>query len=357
MKSYSFNSRKGERKIKVNINIAVVYALIIMACIWGGIYVNGYMFIYLTATLIVLPIYSIVVGIYMEKNLKFTMAISDKEVTRNSNVGIGLIMNNPTIIAAPFCKINMELGNDLYESNKVLEYKVPVGPKGKTRHELPLMFNKCGRAFVKISSIEVRDIMSLITFVHNINIEENIYVMPQKEEISDSQKGSYTEGLTQNEENNLKGNDFSDVSNIREYVPGDRIKDIHWKVSAKKDELMVKERVRLSENQLTLLVDTSGERGYLDSVIALSYNMIRHSLNEGIPVKLLWWNDKLSELGECEIMNKQEIGKAFREMYDAGISKNIAFALDYIRNTKIKVKNYVLVKLEGQEACVKVIEN
>jgi hypothetical protein len=139
-------------------------------------------------------------------------------------------------------------------------------------------------------------------------------------------------------------------------VPGDRIKDIHWKATAKKDELMVKERVRLSENQLALFVDMSGEKEGLEGILELSFNMVKHALREGVPVSLMWWNDGLGDLEESEIMNKNQITKGFRSLFETGINTHTDYAMDYISNVKVKLKNYIVIKSEGQEAKAFVIE-
>ena len=48
---------------------------------------------------------------------------------------------------------------------------------------------------------------------------------------------SQEEGMIQNR----KGNDPSEIFDIREYVPGDDIRSIHWKLSSKTDTLILKE--------------------------------------------------------------------------------------------------------------------
>jgi uncharacterized protein (DUF58 family) len=284
------------------------------------------------------------------------MSITDNEAEKDSIINTGIIIKNKSYIPCPSVRVNMNIGNDFYGSNKKLEVRMAIVPKNKSKIAIPFRFDKCGMARIKIDKICINDIFSLITYEYKSNLEEQICIVPKVTELTDIQMGSYIEGLTQNEENNLKGSDFSDVSNIREYVPGDRIKDIHWKATAKKDELMVKERVRLSENQLALFVDMSGEKEGLEGILELSFNMVKHALREGVPVSLMWWNDGLGELEESEIMNKNQITKGFRSLFETGINTHTDYAMDYISNVKVKLKNYIVIKSEGQEAKAFVIE-
>lgn len=43
-----------------------------------------------------------------------------------------------------------------------------------------------------------------------------------------------SQGMNEAEESRKKGHDFSEVVDVREYQPGDKLQNIHWKLSAKK---------------------------------------------------------------------------------------------------------------------------
>lgn len=54
---------------------------------------------------------------------------------------------------------------------------------------------------------------------------------------------------------NTKGNDPGEVFDLRGYTPGDDIRSIHWKLSEKTDELIVRENSEASHTRHALLVD------------------------------------------------------------------------------------------------------
>lgn len=56
---------------------------------------------------------------------------------------------------------------------------------------------------------------------------------------------------------NRTGNDMSEIFAIREYQEGDSIRSIHWKLSSKCDDLMVKLASLPMENSLLLLMETA----------------------------------------------------------------------------------------------------
>ena len=79
----------------------------------------------------------------------------------------------------------------------------------------------------------------------------------------------------------MAGGGFSEVHEMREYRPGDSMKSIHWKVSAKADKLMVREPQEAVWKKLMVTVDLNPNRRRLDELLG----------------ELLWICRRLLELG------------------------------------------------------------
>ena len=61
------------------------------------------------------------------------------------------------------------------------------------------------------------------------------------------------------------GGGFSEIHDLREYRPGDSLHEIHWKLSAKTDKLIVREAEEPDLGLIVLSFDFSGNRAQLDS--------------------------------------------------------------------------------------------
>ena len=112
-----------------------------------------------------------------------------------------------------------------------------------------------------------------------------------------------------------KGHDFSDVSDVREYIPGDKLMSIHWKLSAKRDILMVKDRVSMSDQQMVLLVELSGTDEEVDDVLTLAYAVVKRLVEEQTYVKLMWWSEGRFEFESREIMSQENLKDAYTDLY------------------------------------------
>jgi hypothetical protein len=134
----------------------------------------------------------------------------------------------------------------------------------------------------------------------------------------------------------------------RQYIYGDNLKRIHWKLSAKFNELMVKRFQNTCETSSTLILDL--KKGSLspeenavidDKVIEAAVSIIYYCLHKWIPVNLVFYSD-----GIVELKGKNPLG--FDEMYKAlsrvSFDQNIDFKdiIDiYTGNTLIK--NNILI--------------
>lgn len=75
------------------------------------------------------------------------------------------------------------------------------------------------------------------------------------------------------------------VRSLREYMPGDAMRMVHWRASARRDELLIKELEPPERPHLALIVDVSGVDG--EPAAGRAAGLIREARRRGHPVTLL----------------------------------------------------------------------
>lgn len=81
------------------------------------------------------------------------------------------------------------------------------------------------------------------------------------------------------------------MSDIREYIPGDKLQNIHWKLSAKENNIMVKERVSLSSDELMVLVELTNDVDMiLNDILCAMYGMADYMIRQNVPFSIYWWS-------------------------------------------------------------------
>ena len=104
------------------------------------------------------------------------------------------------------------------------------------------------------------------------------------------------------------------------------MRDIHWKLSGKKDELMVIERTNHSDiGEILLLelydiveenVKDEEEKHFLDDVLLTCFRFMRDTINSGIPIELVWWDDRTQEENRLEVKTMVEMPGLMMEVLD-----------------------------------------
>ena len=72
----------------------------------------------------------------------------------------------------------------------------------------------------------------------------------------------------------------------RPYVPGDAPNRMHWRLSAKTGELMVRELERTASSRLVVYLDARGSEVYLESAVRLAASLVQEALTLGLPISV-----------------------------------------------------------------------
>ncbi|WP_027631604.1 DUF58 domain-containing protein [Clostridium hydrogeniformans] len=127
-------------------------------------------------------------------------------------------------------------------------------------------------------NITLKDIFSIVDITFSIKKEEQILVYPKLYDIGREINlgNTLVEGVVN--KYSLK-EDLYSIKDLREYVGGDRLKDINWKVSAKKGDLYVKTFDNILGEDVALFVNMHKENYFLDSNGGLEEKLIDFSLS------------------------------------------------------------------------------
>ena len=85
----------------------------------------------------------------------------------------------------------------------------------------------------------------------------------------------------------LRGEDYE----IWDYQPGDPIRDIHWKLSAKRDGLVIREKLKTGVPRLTLTLELFGSPERLDRVLSHLWTASTRLSRQGWPHQVRWTDE------------------------------------------------------------------
>ena len=110
----------------------------------------------------------------------------------------------------------------------------------------------------------------------------------------------------------FRSDDSSELFQIREYREGDQLRDIHWKLTAKREELMVKEHSFPKPCPVVLFLDFHpGKRlekkerliSYMETAASLSFSI----MDAGCPHYIVWYDGEEADLKRLRVEDEESL--------------------------------------------------
>lgn len=333
----------------------VRYILAMVFNIWLMVILHSYVNFLILIAMIVFPIYSILSLYYAKSRISFDITMPIEPMKKSEEVRVHFKLKNPTLLPIVNATVRLTVANPFYgyEGEHVLN--MPSRARKETDVAYPLIMDYCGRLVVSIERISLMDLMGICEVRIPVGIEKECLIFPSGP-ILDREAGVvYQKGVTEASESKEKGYDFSDVSGIREYIPGDKLQNIHWKLSTKKDELMVKERVSVSAMQLSVVVDlVNDEEMCLESVLELADGITKAFVKQNLPFTLYYYSMNRQELIGNYIGNEVERQEWFEGiLYDKSY-RDVGVVEEIFLRDKATETSYLYIGItngtEGEDA-------
>lgn len=267
-------------------------------------------------------------------------------------------INNPTPFVSLDTKLTLCVENSFFKTEGTKIVSVPIHAfKGYTL-ELPVIPHLPGIVTVKVTELRIKDMVGFHFFKKSVDSEGELIVMPVELSDSFNELPGLEMGMLESEESNKRGNDFSDVQEIREYIPGDKLMSIHWKLSAKRDILMVKDRVSMSDRQMVVLPELcNADMLVLYQIITATYSVVCKLVKDKTTVRLLYWSSARFEYEDIRIDYLEDVNAAFARMFYENTYQGYDEAASYMANVHPEMKAFVHVTGDGKQAVIYVREN
>ena len=162
---------------------------------------------------------------------------------------------------------------------------VSLPPFGKAEVHVKCKHRFRGTYTCKIERVYVADPLRLIRVSKKYSAEIPITFLPRKLELEDILfKSTAEQSVAQKQLNSADKDEFS---HVREYCEGDNFRMVHWKLTAKQDELMIKQFDSINDLRAVVLCDyhqPDNEIGMTraDMVLETALAFVKAALDKGI---------------------------------------------------------------------------
>lgn len=210
-----------------------------------------------------------------------------------------------------------------------IRFSVDAGKKRDRR--IPVVMSNCGNVAITVEKVRIYDYLNIFAWTIGKHFEtHNILVLPPNKEMYLGKDRWYNETNEDSDRFSLykKGDDLSEIFDVREFVEGDRFQHIHWKLSTKIGKQMVKEGSLPLTKAIHIFMDlcVQGEKQERNHNVNLlvqgAYSISMYMIEHKIPQIYIWYDKKNGVVQEYSVEQEEELYWMFQELFKSRITNN-----------------------------------
>lgn len=257
-----------------------------------------YMLLY---TVLALPIVSLLHLVLGYLGLKFEQGLDSSSVVKGDKVTYTFRIANRSLFLLPYVSIKFFGDADMLKQQQDIK-NLALRPLEKRQFCFEYGYKYRGCYEIGVNALEIQDFLGVFKLVRRMKQPLLITVYPRIIDINRIGLNTYYVPDQLLTKVSLY-QDVSEIEDINKYSYGDNLKNVHWKLSAKVNELMVKKYqptaaasalffVDLKSNALTGESDALIEDKHIESAVAV----LNSFLQSGAAVKLIYHDGEIRSL-------------------------------------------------------------
>ncbi|MBQ6150190.1 MAG: DUF58 domain-containing protein [Mogibacterium sp.] len=305
----------------------ITWVLLIISALILYLFSNGTVTLALIAALIaVLPISCALLRL---TEGKLELSLKEAEVPDELKTFV-LSMKNKGLfpiasVEAKAVCVNLRTGE-----TESFDIRRSLGPRKTKDIYLQVVPGHAGRYELTVSSVRLRDTLGLWSRKTGFTEHVGVTIMPHLFDMNMLQAGVTAMPESDMEAARTRGAVSGDMIDIKEYVPGDPVRNIHWKLSEKTGKALVKVLGNPVSDQYLIILDNPTDLAHdpaaLDAVASVYASLI-HTLRTRDTTCYAGWTDP--DTGKaviCRIADDNEAAAAADEYMSVPVVMPSAFS-------------------------------
>lgn len=253
--------------------IWILYPLSLVLSLFPAIYLNnsfGYIpFLFVVFLCLTSCSYALLLKLF----LSFLEVSVPDNCSRGEEMAFAIKLKNNSLLIYPKISISFYISDYNNKHTITKNAILTLGSFEEKHFDFKMEFRHIGEFKIGINNIKIYDPFGYIFLPLKKNCEYPVLVTPKI--------FNYTEFMIKNQnkvENSISRQispfDGKDYSELRDYVYGDSLKDIHWNVSARFQSLMTKQFETNASSGLSILMDFACQQKYNSEILMDIYDTI-----------------------------------------------------------------------------------
>lgn len=264
----------------------IIYILLVLSALLLRIGVGGYATKLILQLIFAFPVIQFLYGGLMCFLVQVQIEELPTQMIQGERNGFGVQITNKCFFPLGVGRLHVRWKNNF--TNETIREKIDFSmlPNSQLSLQCFPAGTHCGIVSFEITSVDVYDMVCMWKWKKPGRAKVNVLIRPPYEPIDMRRKFHFALWESENEDNAFarKGENTEEIVDIRGYQQGDKMQRVHWKLSAKMDEIMMKEFGNSMDVRTHIVVDLyvphKKEKGYymdelLQVLIAISVRIIQ----------------------------------------------------------------------------------
>lgn len=321
----------------------VFYVLLLAAAALIYIFTNTYYTLTLLAVCVVMPVISLVLMLIAGREIAIELELP--QTAEKKAASLTYRISNPGRYPVARITFQIRLENQMTGAFRERRVSATAGSRETVTAELSLQNSKVGTVVVSTNKIRVYDAFGLFVFRKSDLPDQAVIIYPDMRNVE-----VHMENPVENTGDGSRyspdrpGQDVSEIFALREYVPGDEIRKIHWKLSGKTDRTMVRDfSLPLNYSVFLLLELTRGSEELVDVQVEIFLALSRTLLENGISHNMGWYDAAEERFNVEELDDFEELELAAAGVLSSYAVEESGAALDFYSASGYRSRSSILL--------------
>lgn len=308
----------------------ILYAVLLLALLLFNLYLNNVYALLLLLTAVAVPLFSVLFSRLSRDSVSVTLTAPDLAEEEQPAQFIAELTNE-SVFPAAVVRGLLVVQNGLTGTSVRRKIRASVAGKASQAIRFQVEDAEIGKLFATVSDLRTQDLFGLVSYpVSHIAATELLVPPPDVSAKVLMMEALETTGESVRYSEKEKGLDVSELFDVREYLPGDDVRAIHWKLSAKQEEPILREFSQPLNYSVILLVElAAASADALQSCVTYAANLSKGLLEAGVLHTMVWYDRSTDEFVDYNITSMEEqalaelrlVSSSYHETADASLNR------------------------------------
>ncbi|HBQ64834.1 MAG TPA: hypothetical protein DD727_07940 [Clostridiales bacterium] len=307
--------------------------------IFGFIFILAFAFIYTNGGKVPYTLFYMVAGVLLTSGLyayilylglEFGISLDRLNAVKGESLTFRFTARNRLKLFIPYLHIRFTLPYAVLTGlDPCLSFSLLPGAKRERSCELPCRYR--GEYEIGVERVEIEDFLGIFRFSAKIPDIYRVRVYPRILSLGSfamrADMSPESESIT-----DRKGEDVTMISDIRKYLAGDSSRKVHWKLTAKLNELMVKNNQATSDQRNVILLDLNRyghsaavSAAVADKMVEALVAVIWYGVNRRILTSLVYFSPEAQGVVEIQVRDAADFMTVFEFLTSASFNQTLSY--------------------------------